>query len=122
MVAPFFCFHQSEWELCFPTLKPIAEQIEDADTHDENGSNLTDCIAGKAHQEREDCAAEDAHNEQARDFVLLFWSGLQSSCKDDAERISVAEAHQSYARIDGCSIVTKDESKSGQYHQQNTQE
>ena len=106
----------------FPALKPEAEQIEDADSHNEDGSHLSHCIAGKAHEQWENCAAEDAHNEQTADFVLLVGNSLQSSCKDDAERIAVAIAHQGHTCIDdGCALAV-DEAEGCQYHHQDTDE
>ena len=104
------------------SLEPEAEEVEDADGHDEDGSDLPDGIAGKAHEGREDGAAADAHDEQAADFVLLLRYGLHGTGKDDAEGIAIAEAHQGNAGIDDGGALSVDEAEGGCHHQQDTQE
>ena len=108
--------------LCPLPFKPEAEEIEDADGHYEDGSDLSYCIAGKAHQERENGAAEDAHDEQAADFVLLFRNCLHGSRKDNAEGVAVAVAHQGHTCIDDSRALAKDEAEGGCNHHQNTDE
>lgn len=54
-----------------PHLIDERQQIYDTHRHDRHGANLSDCIAGKSHEQREHRTTEEPHYHQSADSILL---------------------------------------------------
>ena len=96
----------------------IDDEVEHADGHHQHGAQLSQGIAGESHEEREDGAAEQAHDHQAGNLVLLLRHGQQGLREDDGEDIAIAVADEGDADIDNVVHVGYRQPNHGYQHHQ----
>ena len=74
-----------EEHLCQPT--DISEEINYTYRHYSHSTNLTEGIAGKAHEQWEDGATEKTHNHQSAHLVLLVRQSKQRLRENHGEDV-----------------------------------
>ena len=98
----------------------IEHQVQHADSHHQHRAALPERVARKAHKERKDRAAEQAHDHQAGNLVLLLRHGQQGLREGDGEHVAVAETYQCDTYIYNVSRIRNEQTAHGHQHQADT--
>ena len=94
----------------------ISKQINHAYSHNEDGTCLSEGIAHESHQQGEDSTAEQTHNHQSADLVLLLRHGSERLGKADAEYVRVAVTNKGNSCIEFPLLDTDEEQQHGERH------
>ena len=107
---------QSGTRELFLHFQRIAYEVEHADGHHGYGSTLSDGITGNSHEQGEYRSAEEAHNHQARNLVLLVGHRGERLGKDDGEYVGVAKPDECDACVDDIVGIGNEQSNHGYQH------
>ena len=75
-------------------------KVSRTESHDSHSANSAGEVGGKAHAEREDSTAEETHNHQTGNLVLVVRVEEQCLREADGKDIAVAEAYQCNTRVE----------------------
>lgn len=105
-----------------PHLQRVPAEVEGAENQDEDGAVLAaEGVAGEAHGDGEERAAEEAHNHEAAHLVLLLREGQEGLGEDDGEDVGVAQADEGDAGVYHPRLLHEEEAAEGQEHKCDTE-